>query len=726
MNKFYTKDNNEKFYTNLIKIDENDFIEKILSTQNKNIGFFELEEKQYMNKNGKIDYVGLNSEIKNRIKSILRIKDDESSLYIQIKYKKITLNKKIYVFFISDSLNNSVEDIIKHLEKNIRNNNNIKFEIANIIFQLLLKIEIINIGSIELFSSNELNEDLRFNLDSNQKGDKVFYKTLRSNILIKNGFIASELISEGFLADNYDNEKYKLLLINKNLKKVSNKKVSVNFLETKASKQKQTKIYYYQLLDTIIKENVLKKLDIKYENHYFKLNYIVKGKNKLVSNILDKDYLDTVIITDVDINNLENEEKIIYNNIIYYLCKNSSDTIFNSLHLNKKEYNEYLNHCKGKNKKNHNLNITEIIESKNFKKEDLKKGVNYLIINIENQKNESSFKINNQYTADIKTTLDLFKNKYFNNKNDTYDFYTNLKLFNLNNNSLYTMQGIDINFENLKKENDVNSNYMNPYNSLHNLIKKVNDELIIKSYSKSKIILLRDSENKQIKVFDNNYKLFYFLKKKDYRENLYFAIVFDISFKDSNIIINSKEIYLPHSEQDLKNNLNSFIEKYPYLNINDLAQIRNGSFYVYSETDQLLIHKYSTIMVPRLIGNENDKLFNNDLLTKEGHTFSKGKESVFKGTIIKAIDKGAGLYIHLNGYYIDVKYAETNGINEKAVKDNKIQRIEIFKNGERVLLDLEDVNMINYFSTFTYHLIKMNATSKKNLLEKICDIELNN
>ena len=360
-------------------------------------------------------------------------------------------------------------------------------------------------------------------------------------------------------------------------------------------------------------------IDEKFEEERLRNNLLEKEKENLIKNITNRnnmyeDLKRQMTFKKSEINQLEsiiNNLRTKLNNINIPI--ESAETNSNNENNNEETLNKLMSQINFYGKRNCELEskIISLIEENN----DLKKSINLLHIELstEKKKKKEEKKINNENNND--EIKDIYHKKYedlnkeldnanlkIENENKNNQIL-NEQLKNItgeNDNKIFRIKEIELNFEKLKNENqklkDLIYQYENQINYFQNFtnINKMNND---KNANENLILQKENIELKeQIQYYQQQYNIIEKEPKKDYRK--------EKALTDDNLLLKKENIFQLDEITKLINE-NNFLKQY-YFNTNKANSIKN-------ENSKDENEEIKPILVVKNMTNEQIKDYSNQI-----------------------------------------------------------------------------------------------------------------
>ena len=460
-------------------------------------------------------------------------------------------------------------------------------------------------------------------------------------------------------------------------------------------------------------------IDEKFEEERLRNNLLEKEKENLIKNITNRnnmyeDLKKQMTFKKSEINQLEsiiNNLRTKLNNINIPI--ESAETNSNNENNNEETLNKLMSQINFYGKRNCELEskIISLIEENN----DLKKSINLLHIELstEKAKKKEEKKINNENNND--EIKDIYHKKYedlnkeldnanlkIENENKNNQIL-NEQLKNItgeNDNKIYRIKEIELNFEKLKNENqklkDLIYQYENQINYFQNFtnINKLNND---KNTNENLVLQKENLELKeQIKYYQQQYNLLDNIPKKDFRK--------EKALKDDNILLKKENIFQLDEITKLINE-NNFLKQY-YFNDTNINKLKGENSKDENEDKK-------PILVVKNMSNEQIKDYSNQIneLYKKNIELENTNEN-----------------LRTNNHSLQLKLTETNNklstleykFNELEQRFNEVisQNIQLNKDiirGRMQNISLNEKNIeTNYINSELLDTIKKNNKSIEN------------
>ncbi len=622
------------------------------------------------------DVLKMLKELKIEFEEFLKINVDfnKKNLYIKKNYEMINfekiLSKRIEIQNISrkNSLknNNNNDDKLSSNSNSIRNNNNNnnkdfnispkeldegrsfnhkknsrKPSINNLSIQTITrngatsKENLINNTSIPN-SSNESNNSLiriKKELNNNNNAPLSYDNNSNNNI---------DYIKEKFDVFNNKNENNINISKNINNNQLNKNKIPLPQSNSNISKNLENKNFINKEFNSS-NENNISNLS---ENS---LNLSKKNSYNNNNNKNNKNSKNNINFNLINLNELPNRNKKIFEKFISNSSKNNNNNNENNNHINNRNiklnnYNEINSDILNNQNSTPKLNSLSQenlynLDNKSSSNKNNNNNINNLELNINSNLNKNEKKFNNQFTLSDKNELEYFEN--VNNENKIKNNIINNEKNNLiineimNNNKDNNNNDINLHYEN--NNNQINNNISNQNNKetkINNNNKNTTN--INKNNIKDKIIITQNNErNSKINLNNNQIKKSNSLSKNNSNIsnnlNNSFKNIENTNLIKSNSLKNYNNYENIDSNQNTKNNNNIIIEKNneiqnknkPKNNIQNnfnfnSDKINNNNNKFFNEINNQSNNSnniYSNSTNKRL--NYEDSYYNFDILTKE-------------------------------------------------------------------------------------------------------------
>ena len=631
-------------------------------------------------------YKKMHNDIKEAIADELNIEKNK------VKKYEIYIDKnKCYFFYLNENNKENSSEFVDYVEKN-------KLDLKRIFSSLInlsLKSHILNKIKEEGLNipASTYNSDLYINAipqNKNKKNGSVFVDTFRLNMFYsKFDCLVFNLISKTF---NIDLNEYVILdnflILGNNKKYNINEEKQVNAIKYNktnyidfSNKYNETKNYSEQYILKMLKE-ILELNKIEYETVLFNpqlmstkfLNYEKELKNKII--IIDNYNYKT---GDIETDKYNNQYKLdFHKNIIEAFKKEGKEVI--------------IQEAKGNN----------------WWKE-IDPEFNYIIINKENKNGSSII----HYSNKKEEYLDKFEEAfeiYMKEKKYNFDSYTNLKIFNHQEENRRVIQGLNI--ENLYINQNERINFKPPFlleKEKLPQIKKICLELWLKEQ------IFRERKLLNFDVEDGKYNIYYTRRKKEDKVTVH---VLEVEVLNKELIINK------YKKNNTKGKIIVEENNYPILKKSNYKEF-NETFCIYDIEKEELLTIYSDSIIPRIIGNPDFNSFDLYQQKKSLHRGSK-EDSVLPFMLNpkrKSKDSKNGelsiIAIDNKKDYVDIFITSKQATRVKINKSNLIYRTHIInKSGE--LVNAIGNDLFDFFlTTHVDDIVVMGNVSRSSLMKKI-------
>ncbi len=683
MNKIEKISNPRIAMTNNIKI-KGDLKDNILKLLKDNISINSITLN--MDLKNKERYKKMHADIKEAIADELNIEKNKVK-----KYEIYIDKKKCYFFYLNEKNKEDSPEFVDYVEKNKLDFKRIFSSLIN----LSLKSHIFNKIKAEGLNipASTYNSDLYINAISqnkNKKNGSVFVDTFRLNMFYsKFDCLVFNLISKTFNIDlNEDVILDDFLILGNNKKYNINEEKQVNAIKYNktnyidfSNKYNETKNYSEQYILKMLKE-ILEINKIEYEHVLFNpqlmstkfLNYEKELKNKII--IIDNYNYKT---GNLEVDKYNNQYKLdFHKNITEAFKKEGKDVI-----------------------------IQEPQDNNWWREIDPE--FNYIVINKENKNGSSII----HYLNEKEEYIDKFEEAfeiYIKEKEYNFDSYTNLKIFNHQEENRRVIQGLNI--ENLYINQNGRINFKPPFLLEKEKLPQIK-KICLELWLKEKIFRERKLLNFDIE--DGKYNIYYTRRKNKDKVKVH---VVEVEVVNKELIINK------YREN---NNIGKIIReenKYPILKKSNYKEF-NETFCIYDIEKEELLTIYSDSIIPRIIGNPD---FNSFDLYQEKKSLHRGsKEDCVLPFLInpkrKSFDSKKGelsiIAIDNKNNYVDIFITSKQAIQGKINKSNLIYRSSIINNeGENI--NLIGNSLFDFFlKTHVEDIVVMGNVSRSSLMKKI-------
>lgn len=392
--------------------------------------------------------------------------------------------------------------------------------------------------------------------------------------------------------------------------------------------------------------------------------------------------------------------------------------------LVKDEFYEYLNYY---------FKYSKIVSSDSVDMLSLSDKNKYIVLNRSSKLNGSSISYTdkNGVIKYLNTTQQAISKIKSGNVNlESFDFYSRLKIINLDKNLGLSTHGLNLKkvkkeFADDKKKREKKiredpSYRIYAYINI-NKVKKINNELNLKYHVNKRLPIgteLPKSINKRLSLMQ-----FTNIEKRAAWK------VCEVEICNGLIRIIKQNTYPSSGKQARSSRI--FYNKCPSQLVKNIIdneksqRIHSNSIYIFDHESGHTLYKYSSSFVPKIIGHTNIDTYK-DLYLPNSKLHRKGAvdDCVLPYYITKSIG-GSKIRTYISDRHVDdygaIDYfvSTFNPVNEKIEKRSLIYRMKIFDNNMRFINPLESELAYLYFGAFTYDFLNNSETSKSSILDKV-------
>ncbi|MEH0689619.1 hypothetical protein H4F17_11155 [Vibrio cholerae] len=296
-------------------------------------------------------------------------------------------------------------------------------------------------------------------------------------------------------------------------------------------------------------------------------------------------------------------------------------------------------------------------------------------------------------------------------KEEELDYYSQLKIARFRQQAPVVLQGLDIDKLESRSKDKVSGEVTISYKPLNtHMLNKIAIELWLKEQ------VFTTGRITDVQLPDGHYTAF---KIRQTNSKRMFASVIEFEIDDCVLKINSSTRF--DNEKRLRH-------RYSFLNTMVVKKLYNDGFYLWDHHGQVLLSSYTSVRVPRIIGNmEVDTLSSQS--EAEGGI---GRTSKFEQTVLpyylapKARKQEHRIFLQHAEPDLWYFVRETNKPNSTIQKQNLVYNILTYTpNGKLTDPMLQSITD-TYLRSFTMNVHKVNEVSKSSLLDKIASLYLGN
>ena len=341
--------------------------------------------------------------------------------------------------------------------------------------------------------------------------------------------------------------------------------------------------------------------------------------------------------------------------------------------------------------------------------ESLSQDCSYLVLNKSAKNNGSSIcdmttgKVYNSFWQ----ALERFQRR---DKGVKFDYYTQLKISRFQQQEPIVMQGLDIQNLDTKSKDECSGKSIIKYKeiSAHKL-----DKIAVELWLKEQVF--RHHRISDISLADSRFTA---IKVRKTRKQL-FASVAEITIKDGALSLGS--VCKFYTEERLRHAC-------PYLKERVVKKLYDDGFYLWDHDDKLLLSSYSSIRVPRIIGNSAV-----DTIKKQkGLNSGIGRTSKPDDTVLpyylapKARKQEHRIYLQHLATDLLCFVRPVNKPNVSIEKQNLVYNILVVTDKGESVSSMHARITDAYLRSFTINIHKLKETSKSSLFDKITSLLLGN
>ncbi len=338
----------------------------------------------------------------------------------------------------------------------------------------------------------------------------------------------------------------------------------------------------------------------------------------------------------------------------------------------------------------------------------LSKDCAYLVINKSIKNNDSSiYNVTKEktYNSFWQALLDHQKNKA-----NKFDYYTEFKIAHFMQKSSIVLQGLNIQKLESKSKDVSSGKLVTSYKEIN--IHKL-EKIAIELWLKEQVFKRR--EILEVALADGNFTA---IKIRKTREQ-FFASVVEIVIKEGTLSLGAVARF------DDEKRLRYF---YSYLAEEVVNKFYNDGFYLWDQNEKQLLSSYSSMRVPRVIGNACVDTINTHkkLVSGIGRT-NKPSETVLPYYLAPRANKQEHrIFLQHLAPNLLCFVRPVNKPNATIEKQNLVYNILVStEKGDKI--DAIGAKITDtYLSSFTLNIHKVNETSKSSLFEKIASLFLSN
>ncbi len=338
----------------------------------------------------------------------------------------------------------------------------------------------------------------------------------------------------------------------------------------------------------------------------------------------------------------------------------------------------------------------------------LSKNCAYLVLNKSIKHNDSSIcnlTKGTLYNSFWQALLDSTKNKTI-----KFDYYTEFKITHFEQQSSLVLQGLNIQKLEKKSKDNSSGKLITSYKEINShKLNKIAIELWLKEQ------VFKHRKISEVALADGHFTA---IKIRKTREQ-FFASMVEIKISKGSLLL--VDVTRFDNEKRLRSS-------YLYLNEEVVNKFYDDGFYFWDHNEKQLLSSYSSIRVPRIIGNACIDTIKKHKKLKQGiGRTTKANENVFPYYLAARANKQEyRIFLQCIRPNLLCFVRPINKPNKKIEKQNLIYNIVVATGyGEKI--DAIQANITDiYLSSFTLNIHKVNETSKSSLFEKIASLFLSN
>ncbi|PMO02813.1 hypothetical protein BCT21_07210 [Vibrio sp. 10N.222.55.F9] len=297
---------------------------------------------------------------------------------------------------------------------------------------------------------------------------------------------------------------------------------------------------------------------------------------------------------------------------------------------------------------------------------------------------------------------------------DSFDYYTSLKLTAFNQGNMLVLQGM--NFDLLVKDRSQGKKNKDTGEVINKVIPAVDVSKLAKVemelWLKERVRIHKNLLD--IDLPDGDFLLYKIRKTKG---NGFMAFVVSVKIQDSTLSIGNVERYI---DEDKLRTMHECLDE------DVIPTLYDGGFYLFDVENEMVLSDYHTKRVPRIIGNSDvDSI-------AVGLANERGPGRAVADTVLPYYVAGVArrqyhhIHMHHDGNNLVYFVSPVNKPNAKLPKQSLTYKIRVTDINGQILDPFEMPITAVFLQSFTRDVHKVREVSKSSILEKIVDIYLSN